>query len=164
MELKVKGAYGNREGYDCSNVYTHCELGGMADEEINSTQQKSYDLMDVVILNLGDADQKSDQEILNLLNVLFSADIPPEEKKERLSNNFHIAMTEELESEVRFMCNLSHALVEQGVQQGIQQGVQQGEDMLARLIQKLFSLGRAEDVRRVAEDQEYRNTLMKELL
>lgn len=162
--MKVKGAYGNREGYDCSNVYTHCELGGMADEEINSTQQKSYDLMDVVILNLGDADQKSDQEILNLLNVLFSADIPPEEKKERLSNNFHIAMTEELESEVRFMCNLSHALVEQGVQQGIQQGVQQGEDMLARLIQKLFSLGRAEDVRRVAEDQEYRNTLMKELL
>ncbi len=158
--MKVKGAYGNREGYDCSNVYTHCELGGMADEEINSTQQKSYDLMDVVILNLGDADQKSDQEILNLLNVLFSADIPPEEKKERLSNNFHIAMTEELESEVRFMCNLSQALVEQGVQQGIQQG----EDMLARLIQKLFSLGRAEDVRRVAEDQEYRNTLMKELL
>ncbi len=128
------------------------------------TQQKSYDLMDVVILNLGDADQKSDQEILNLLNVLFSADIPPEEKKERLSNNFHIAMTEELESEVRFMCNLSQALVEQGVQQGIQQGIQQGEDMLARLIQKLFSLGRAEDVRRVAEDQEYRNTLMKELL
>ena len=58
------------------------------------------------------------------------------------------------------MCNLSQALVEQGVQQGIQQG----EDMLARLIQKLFSLGRAEDVRRVAEDQEYRNTLMKELL
>lgn len=162
--MKVKGAYGTREGYDCSNVYTHCELGGMADEEINSTQQKSYDLMDVVILNLGDADQKSDQEILNLLNVLFSADIPPEEKKERLSNNFHIAMTEELESEVRFMCNLSQALVEQGVQQGIQQGIQQGEDMLARLIQKLFSLGRAEDVRRVAEDQEYRNTLMKELL
>lgn len=127
---------------------------------ISYIQQKSYDLMDVVILNLGDADQKSDQEILNLLNVLFSADIPPEEKKERLSNNFHIAMTEELESEVRFMCNLSQALVEQGVQQGIQQG----EDMLARLIQKLFSLGRAEDVRRVAEDQEYRNTLMKELL
>ena len=48
---------------------------------ISYIQQKSYDLMDVVILNLGDADQKSDQEILNLLNVLFSADIPPEEKK-----------------------------------------------------------------------------------
>lgn len=31
----------------------------------------SYDLMEVVILNLGDADKESDLEILDLLNVLF---------------------------------------------------------------------------------------------
>lgn len=46
----------------------------------------------------------------------------------------------------------------------MKQGIQQGEELLAQLIQKLFALGRAEDVRRVAEDQEYRSTLMKELL
>ncbi len=63
------------------------------------------------------------------------------------------------ESEVRDMCNLSNALVNQG----IQQGVQQGEDLLAQLIQKLFALGRTEDVKRVAEDKEYRHMLMTEL-
>ena len=38
----------------------------------------------------------------------------PEEKKKRLHKDFDIAMTEEFESEVRDMCNLSRALVDQG--------------------------------------------------
>ena len=138
--------------------------------------RESYDLMEVVVLNLGDADQKSDQDILNLLNTLFSASTPPEEKKRKLSEEYHIAMTAELESEVRTMCNLSQALVEQGVQQGIQQGIQQGmqqgvqqgiqqgQDMIIQLLQKLNALGRDEDARRVLNDQKYRNALMKELL
>ncbi|MDO4330708.1 MAG: PD-(D/E)XK nuclease family transposase, partial [Lachnospiraceae bacterium] len=83
----------------------------------------SYDLMEVVILNLGDAEQETNKEILNLLNVLFSATTSPEEKKKRLNDDFNIAMTAEFESEVREMCNLSEALVNQGVQQGIQQGI-----------------------------------------
>ncbi len=45
---------------------------------------------------------------------------------------------------------------------GLRQGVKQGEDAFAALIQKLFSLGRTEDVKRAAEDQEYRHALMKE--
>lgn len=52
--------------------------------------------------------------------------------------------------------------IQRGIQQGVQQGVQQGEDSLAQLIQKLFALGRVEDVKRVAEDKEYRHMLMKE--
>ena len=66
--------------------------------------------MEVVVLNLGDADKSSDLEILDLLNVLFSATTTPEEKKQRLHNEF--------ESEVQEMCNLSEALVEQGIELG----------------------------------------------
>ena len=73
--------------------------------------------MEVVILNLGDVDKSSDLEILNLLNVLFSPTITPEEKKKRLHNDFEIAMTVEFESEVREMCNLSEALVDLGIEQ-----------------------------------------------
>ena len=40
----------------------------------------------------------------------------PEEKKKRLHEDFDIAMTEEFESEVRDMCNLSRALVDQGIE------------------------------------------------
>ena len=77
-------------------------------------KSEAYDLMEVVILNLGDADESSDLEILDLL------------KKKRLNDEFDIAMTAEFESEVRDMCNLSKALVEQGIEQGIERGIEQG--------------------------------------
>lgn len=44
-----------------------------------------------------------------------------EEKKKRLNDEFDIAMTAEFESEMRDMCNLSQALVEQGIEQGVYQ-------------------------------------------
>ena len=73
--------------------------------------------MEVVILNLGDADKDSDLEILDLLNTLLSTTTPPEEKKQRLHDEFDIAMTVEFESEVQEMCNLSEALVQQGIEE-----------------------------------------------
>ncbi len=89
--------------------------------------------MEVVVLNLGDADKSSDLEILDLLNVLFSAAITPEEKKQRLNDEFEIAMTVEFESEVQEMCKLSKALeelgIEQGVKRGIEQGIEQGKEL-----------------------------------
>ena len=85
--------------------------------------------MEVVILNLGDADKSSDLDILDLLNVLFSPTTTPEEKKKRLHNDFKIAMTVEFESEVREMCNLSEALVDLGIEQGIEKGIEQGREL-----------------------------------
>ena len=76
----------------------------------------NYDLMEVVIVNLGDADKESDLEILDLLNTLFSLSTSSEAKKKRLQKDFGIAMTEEFESEVQDMCNLGKALVEQGIE------------------------------------------------
>ena len=98
------------------------------------SKQEDYDLMEVVILNLGDADKSSNRQILDLLNVLFSSTTTPEEKKKRLNDEFDIAMTAEFESEVRDMCNLSQALVEQGIEQGIEQGVDQKNMSLVKLM------------------------------
>ena len=95
---------------------------------------ESYDLMEVVIVNLGDPDKKSKLEILDLLNILFSTTATPEEKKKRLHEDFDIAMTEEFESEVRDMCNLSKALVDQGIEQGIERGVEQEKMSLAQMM------------------------------
>lgn len=85
------------------------------------TKPENYDLMEVVILNLGDADTNSDSEILNLLNVLFSTGATPEEKKQRLRDEFNIAMTVELEREVQEMSNFSKALIKRGIEQGKEQ-------------------------------------------
>lgn len=43
-------------------------------------------------------------------------------------------MTAEFESEVRDMCNLSKALVEQGIEQGIGKGVEQKNLSLAKMM------------------------------
>lgn len=48
--------------------------------------------------------------------------------------DFHIAMTAELESEVKNMCNLSQALIEQGIEQGVEQGVQKEKLSLAKMM------------------------------
>ena len=85
-------------------------------------------------VNLGDADKESELEILDLLNILFSTSATPEEKKKRLHENFDIAMTEEFESEVRDMCNLSRALVDQGIEQGMKQGVEKEKMSLAQMM------------------------------
>jgi hypothetical protein len=127
-------------------------------------KREDYDLMEVIILNLGDVDQDSDVEVLKLLNALFSTELSAEAKKRILSDEFHIAMTEELELEVDDMCNLSRGIAEEGIRQGLQQGLQQGEDMFAQLMQKLFELGRTDDARRASEDKVYRHELMREML
>ena len=48
-------------------------------------KEENYDLMEVVVLNLGDVDKSSDLAILDLLNVLFSTTTTLEEKKQRKS-------------------------------------------------------------------------------
>jgi hypothetical protein len=135
----------------------------------------NYDLMEVVIINLGDVEKESELEILNLLNILFSPSMSPRKKKDILSNDFNIEMTQELESEVQNMCNLSDGIFELGRQEGRQEGErlgrqegerlgrQEGENRVLSLIQQLLEVGRVDDVKRVANDKEYCNLLMKEL-
>ena len=95
-------------------------------------QKEDYDLMEVVILNLGDARMENEYKILNLLNTLFSQEITPDEKKEILKNKFNIATTAELESEVQNMCNLSSAIENKGKEIGRQEGLQEGRQEQAK--------------------------------
>ena len=46
--------------------------------------------------------------------------------------------------------------------EGRQEGIVKGETNLAALVNKLFALNRIEDVKKLAEDAEYRKQLMKE--
>lgn len=92
----------------------------------SGVDQTAYDLMEVVVLNLGDAEENSQQEVLNLLNILFSVNVTPVEKKRRLQEEFSIAMTREFEGEVENMCNLSQGLVEYGIERGIERGMKRG--------------------------------------
>ena len=65
------------------------------------------------------------------------------------------------------MCEILDRIENQGIDKGIQigtrDGIQKGEDMFALLVKKLLEYGRMDDIKRVTEDKEYRQELMKEL-
>ncbi len=54
--------------------------------------------------------------------------------------------------------------IAQGMEKGIAQGIAQGEDKAFSLIKFLIANNRLEDLKRVSEDEVYRNKLMAELL
>ena len=77
-----------------------------------------YDLLTGIIICLGDADDER-SGILKLLEVLLSSERSTKEKKKILQEDFGIKMTQELESEVSEMCNLSEGVEQKGIAKGI---------------------------------------------
>lgn len=78
-----------------------------------------HDLMSTIFINLHpDKTNKSENLLIGMLSTLLSDEISPKEKKEQLENDYGFPMSEELESEVAVMCNLSEAVEEKGIQQG----------------------------------------------
>ena len=88
-------------------------------------QKENYDLMAAVMICLGE-EEHSGTDVLKLLNVLFSTETVAKDKCRILEEDFHIKMTQTLESEVSLMCNLSKGVEEKGLQKGLQRGLQEG--------------------------------------
>ena len=64
--------------------------------------------------------------MLRLLDMLFRSEKGIEERKRILEEEFDIAMNEDMEMEVRHMCNLSKGVEERGIRKGIIQGREEG--------------------------------------
>lgn len=134
------------------------------DQVIGNTyvKEQAYDLMEIIILSLGEPVNDADCSILNLLNTLFSPSVLPDEKKNVLSKKYNIAMTAELESEVQRMCNLSTAIENQGIKKGLAEGRAEGVDLMAKLVKILLAEKKYSDVEKASDDAEYRDKLLKE--
>ncbi len=91
-----------------------------------SERKENYDLLTVVMICLGHADDDNYTGVLKLLGVLLSSEKEAEEKKKILRDDFNIAMTKTLESEVSAMCNLSKGVEERGIARGLEQGLERG--------------------------------------
>ena len=103
-----------------------CRRGEYREEEQN------YDLMRIFVLRLGDRGEESEDQAVRLLSGLLSAEKTAAEKKEMLSEEFYIDMTEEIDQEVSRMCNLSEGIFEKGIQAGIARGMETGIAKAAR--------------------------------
>lgn len=89
-------------------------------------RKENYDLLTVVMICLGNAGDDNYKGILKLLDVLLSSEKAAEEKKRILQDDFDIAMTKTLESEVSAMCNLSEGVEERGIAIGMERGIETG--------------------------------------
>ena len=85
-------------------------------------RKADYDLMAAVMICLG-KEGDSGTDLLKLLNVLLSTETGSQDKCQILEENFHIRMTQTLESEVSLMCNLSKGVEEKGIEKGRQEGI-----------------------------------------
>lgn len=87
---------------------------------------RDYDLLNVVMIHLGNPDELEEANVLKLLDVLFSRKINAAEKKEILEKEFSIAMTRTMEEEVSAVCNLSEGIERRGIARGREQGLAEG--------------------------------------
>ena len=85
-----------------------------------------YDLMNAVMICLGDDPENQDNNILKILEVLLSNDAKASEKKKILTEEFDISMSEKFEGEVAKMCNISEGVVEKTWRRGIEIGRNDG--------------------------------------
>ena len=87
----------------------------------------AYDLLSVIMVNLGDS-EKTKNNLLGMLSVLLSDELKAATKRTVLQDRYNIPMTIKFGEELTEMCNLSEGLVNKGVAKGIGIGIDRGED------------------------------------
>ena len=103
-------------------------------------QKADYDLMAAVMICLG-KEGDSGTDLLKLLNVLLSTETGSQDKCQILEEDFHIRMTQTLESEVSLMCNLSKGVEEKGKIYGAitaYKDVMLSEDVIIKKLKEKF--------------------------
>ena len=95
---------------------------------VGDAREKSedYDLLSLVMIGLGGADEKNYDGVLKLLGVLLSSKATPAEKRRILQDEFNIPMTQTMDREVSLLCNLSEGLWKEGWEDGMAKGMAQG--------------------------------------
>ncbi len=81
-----------------------------------SRPRSEYDIMSMVLINLGNPQNFKTDNAVKLLSVLLSQEMAAAEKKSILKSNFKIPMSVEVEKEVDYMCNLSDGVERRGIE------------------------------------------------
>ena len=122
-----------------------------------------YDLMNAVMICLGDDYDTHDSKILRLLEVLFSNEAKASEKKRILNEEFDIAMSDKFEGEVEQMCNYSEYVIEKALKRDEERGERRGVIKSLRALMKntSSSFEQASDMLGIpaSEREQYRKLL-----
>ena len=124
-----------------------------------SRPKKSFDLLSVIMVYLGEAYRSDYGGIIGLLSSLLSNKMPQDEKRNVLEEKYGIAMTKELERSVSTMCNLSKGVWEEGIQQGVLDSIVNIMDSLGLTIEQAMNALKISDDKK----PEYEELLKKSI-
>lgn len=133
-----------------ANTITEYKITKKMLHGIDPTEHR-YDLMSAIMVCLGDKSNNDGTALHEMLSVLLSEKIRPQEKADILDREYNIPMER---GDVEKMCNLSDIIEEKGIEKGTEKSME--------LISILLSQGRTEDAMKVTKDEDYRNQLYKE--
>lgn len=114
-----------------ANTIVEYRIERMPMEGDFSEKLTDYDLMTVVMINVGRDNHQKAKSLLRLLRIVFAKDMTPQEKKISLAGDYELPMTEEIQKGMSEMCNLSKALIEEGIEKGSAAAT---SDIIARML------------------------------
>ena len=88
--------------------------------------RRNYDLLQVVMVYIGQGKRELGNRLLNLLEEIFKSKDSAKAKRERLQKEYQIDLNEDEEGMVDTMCNLSVGIFERAWNQGITAGMTKG--------------------------------------
>ena len=86
---------------------------------------QNYDLLNVIMIHLGDENSDNHRDVIRMLDVLLSDKKTADEKIRFLEKNYAIPMTDDLYEEVESVCNLSTGIYLDGRKEGMENGILQ---------------------------------------
>ena len=98
--------------------------------------RRNYDLLQVVMVYIGQGKRELGNRLLNLLEEIFKSKDSAKDKRERLQKEYQIDLNEDEEGMVDTMCNLSVGIFEKawnqggaaGMTKGLEQGLEKGRE------------------------------------
>ena len=100
------------------NTISHYKMNryDLAGKYIDTQQDiLDYDLMNVIMVCLGDSHTQECRGIIRMLHSLLVAEIPAAEKKRIVHEEYGIPMNKEIDREVDDMCNISSLYINRGM-------------------------------------------------
>ena len=102
-----------------------------------------YDLMSVIFICLGKPSRKNGlaedehQQLLDLLSMISSSEIPVKDKLTTLENDYHIATTREVKEGISSMCNWSEGIIEQALEMAEKHAEKRAKELAEELAEEL---------------------------
>lgn len=90
--------------------------------------RRNYDLLQVVMVYIGQGKRELGNRLLNLLEEIFKSEDSAKDKRERLQKEYQIDLNEDEEGMVDTMCNLSVGIFERAWNQGATAGFAKGHE------------------------------------